>query len=259
MKTVIKNLLLALVLVWDVAYSVKLPNLYEIDMPVASQTSDDRSEATRQGFKQMLTRLTGNPDVSKNRVLREAIERAEYYVQGYSYPASDQDASTIMLHISFEKDDVRRLLKKANSPTWGDERPLIITWLTIIQENRAPEIIGSDTPGSLLTTMQDQSSKMGLPLIFPLMDVEDLDHVTPDNVTLMELPVIETASKRYAPNGYLIGSIEAAEQGYESQWQLVLGSDKWAWEISANTPDEIAALILNQISQTVAKRFGGVS
>jgi hypothetical protein len=252
--------LMLMVIFWVVflalpAFAVKVTHLYHADLPVSSQSDDERALAVQQGFSQLLIKLTGNPDIEKNPTIKAAIKRADYYVQEFSYSAPTTNSSTYFIHLVFEPHDVNRLLRKAGITFWGERRPLILVWLVANNSSHVPEIISNETPGSILDAMKNQGDKFGLPLIFPLMDMVDMEQVSPEEVDAGMLPVLRQAGKRYSPNAYLIGKIETKADGCDSQWQLIINKNQWAWSISNSTPDAVIADVFYQTSQTLSKYF----
>ncbi len=237
------------------AHAVKVTGLYQTELPVSSQSDDERALAVRQGFLQLLIKLTGNPEIEKSPAIKEAIKRADYYVQEYSYSAPTMAASTYFIHIIYETTDVNRLLRKAGIAFWGQKRPLILVWLAVSDLKGAPVVIGNETPGEVLEAMQHQSRRFGLPLIFPIMDVADMSQVSPEEVRAMTLLPLQEAGKRYSPNVYLIGKIETMTGGYQSQWQLIWNKHQWRWSIADKTTDKVIAEVLYQASQALSQHF----
>jgi hypothetical protein len=237
------------------AYAVKVTSLYHADMPVSSQSDDERAQAVKQGFTQLLIKLTGNPDIANNPDIKEAIKRADYYVQEYSYSAPTTNSATYLIHLTFEMNDINRLLKKSGIAVWGEKRPLILVWLAVTDAKHVTEIVGNETPGDVIDLMKYQGKKLALPLIFPLMDVTDMSQVSPEEVAAMTLPVLKQAGKRYSPNAYLIGKIEPTDNGYQSEWQLLLNQDEWSWNITDKTMDAVIKEVLMQASQALSKYY----
>ena len=251
------------------AFAVKVTNLYEVALPVATQTSDERTEAIQRGFEQMLVKVSGDPAVGERPVIKSAINKADYYVEAFNYaasarPASEDEklkwqdglaASHYFIHIRFEKEDVNRLLKKAEVNYWGEHRPLLMVWLAIKEKDKEPQIIGNETANDLLTNFEQEGKKYGLPLIFPAMDISDMNLVSVDDVTKPSLDVLKEASRRYAPDMFLIGNVQANKDGYEGQWELVLGDTQWRWSIKDKTAALVVSRALGRASQTLTKRY----
>lgn len=256
MKKLIMTAILLFIFQPMSALAVAVDNLYRIDVPVTSQSDDERAQAAKQAFAQLLMKLTGDTDIEKNPDIQDAMKRADYYVQEFSYSSPTTTSATYFIHISFDANDVKRLLKKAGISFWGEKRPLILVWLAVTNAQHAPEIIGNETPEDALESMKHASKQFGLPLIFPLMDVADMSQVSPQDVSAMTLPALMQAGKRYSPAAYLIGNIVAKEDGtYQSQWQLILKNNHWTWIISNKSKDEIIIKVLSQTSQVLSKYF----
>lgn len=254
MKKLLFLIFLSLFPIWN-ANADNLPNLFQVEVPVGSQLSDERGPAVRDAFSQLMVRLTGNPDIDKNAVIKEASKRAEYYVQEFSYSAPTMMSATYTLNVTFDEDDVKRLINKAGVPFWGEKRPLILVWLIVTDANHDTEIIGNETPGDIPDAFRIQSKKFALPMIFPLMDVTDMSQVSPEEVGKMSLPALIQAGKRYAPNAYLVGRIETVSDGFQSHWELVMGKNQWSWSITDKTTDAMIAEVLYQTSQTLSQYF----
>lgn len=236
-------------------WAVKVASLYQADMPVATQSEDERAEAVKAGFLQVLVKISGNPDIDKNPVIKSSLQKADYFVQEFSYSASSPSSSTYSIHIRYDTDDVNKLVKKAGVASWGETRPLLLAWVVVTNNKKTTEIMGSDDQGDVINVMKQQGKKFGLPLIFPVMDVIDMNQVSLDDVVGSKIPVLKEAGKRYAPDGLLIGTLQQTKDGWQSQWQLVLHGHQWHWTIADKTPDNLFANLLNQVSQALSKQL----
>lgn len=224
-------------------------------MTVASQTPDVRSEAIRKAFREVLIKVTGNQDIETNRRVADNIDRADYYVQEYSYSSPTVHSSTYKLRVEFNQTDVKRMLKRAGVSYWGEMRPLILVWLATVNEQQQADILGAETLGNVLGTFKTQGERFGLPLIFPMMDMTDMSMVSANNITSVSLPDLQRASARYAPDAMLIGTMVESKGGYDAHWNLVLGERIWDWSISAPTAAGVIADVLDDVSQTLSRKY----
>jgi len=128
------------------AFAVKVSSLYQAEVSVPTQMDDDRKQAMQRGFLQVLVRVSGNPQIEKNPMIKDSIHRADYYVQDFSYSSASTSASEYLLQIHFDKKDVNRLLRRAGVAYWGENRPLILVWLTATNNQHINEIIGIENP-----------------------------------------------------------------------------------------------------------------
>ena len=237
------------------AFAVKVKSLYQADIPVAAQTDDLKAQAVKDGFLEVLIKLSGDLQIGNNPAIKASLLRPDYYVQEISYSQPTPDSSEYLLRIHYEPNDINRLLKKAGISYWGEMRPLILVWLAVTNKDQATEIIGNEMPDDTFTSMKQQSKRYGLPLIFPVMDVADVSQISPEDVTQVALPVLKEAAKRYAPDALLIGRMQQSSQGIESQWQLILNKEQWKWTITDKSPELVIASLMNQISQTLSKHY----
>jgi hypothetical protein len=238
-----------------VSFAIKVSNLYQVELPVISQSPEFKEEAMRTGLLQVLIKLTGDPLIDKNPLIKTSLQKADYYVQEFGYSTVTTNSATYLIQIRFDNHSINRLLKKAGVLYWGEIRPLILVWLAYTNKHHFTEIIGNETSKNIALDVKEQGKRYGLPLIFPVMDMEEVNDVPTTAVVSMELPVLKAAAKRYSPDALLVGHIEEQEDGLQSEWQLSLKNNKWTWSASGKTADEVIAFVMDRISQTLAKHY----
>lgn len=234
--------------------AVKVTSLYQFEMPVVSQSDDVRVQAVKEGFLQVLIKVSGDPQIANNPVIKPFLLKADYYVQEFSY-SSPPSSPFYLLQIRYDRNDINRLLRKAGIAYWGENRPLILAWVAFTNNKHFAEIIGNETQGDILGTMRQEGKKSGLPLIFPMLDVTDISQVSTSDINSMSVKVLQDAGKRYSPDAILIGAIKQTDIDYQSQWQLVLGKNQWDWNVSDRLLSELVTTVLNQVNQTLAKYY----
>lgn len=236
-----------------VLYAETVSHLFEAELPVVSQRSEVRMDAMRQGLKQILVRLTGDPDISRHADILAAEDKAAAYVQSYHYqPSSDKQSTKIAMY--YDKDDISRLLRKANIPFWGETRPLILVWLVITDQN-GDQVIGANEPNAYLSALREQSQIYGLPMIFPVMDVLDMHAVTPKDIVRNDVAALQKAAERYQPDAMLIGRINRIGEHAQTNWRLVMGKRVWDFDYVEDEPGMLSALLLNKMSATLMSRM----
>ncbi|MBV9576054.1 MAG: DUF2066 domain-containing protein [Gammaproteobacteria bacterium] len=232
-------------------FAVTVSSLYQADIPVVSQADDLREQAVKDGFLQVLIKVSGNPEIEKNPVIKYSLQKAAYYVQEYTYSLPTTTSSEYVLQVRYEPNDVIRLLKKAKITYWKESRPLILVWLAATTKDRETEIINNDATDDIFKIMKGQGKKYGLPLIFPLMDMKDMDLVSVDDVSHMTIPILKEATKRYAPDAILIGKLQENEATTESEWELVLHDKTWNFTIADQSTQNVIANLINQVRKTL--------
>jgi len=248
-----KQWAIAVVVLWATwmlsgsAMAVKVLNLYQADLAVASQSDEMREQAVQDGFLQVLMRVSGDENIGSHPVIKRNLNRADYYVREFSYSSATTQSSEYALHVRYEEKDVNRLLKQAGVVCHGSNRPLLLVWLVVTDKDQQKDIISSEATEEVHTLLRQQSKRLGLPVIFPIMDVEDVKLVSVDDVANMSLDVLNKAARRYAPDGLLIGEIDQQGDIINSQWQLIFHDAKWNWKITDKSTEGLIVAILNQV------------
>lgn len=254
--SVMRQLLLtALVLAFTAtAFAVRVTSLYQFEISVVSQADDVRMQAVREGFLGVLIKVSGDPQIANNPTIKSYLDNAGYYVQEFSY-YSPPMSPFFILKIHYDRNDINRLLRKAGVAYWGDNRPLILAWIAFTNDKHYAEIIGNETPGDIITTMKQEANKNGLPLIFPIMDMTDINEVSASDIDGMSIKILKDAAKRYAPDALLIGAIQQNDIDYKSKWQLIVGNNKWEFELADRLLTGLMSSVIKEVNHTLAKYY----
>lgn len=250
MKTILV-LIMVIFLPTTAAFAVKVASLYQTEIPVVSQSEDAKEQAVRDGFLQVLIKLSGDGQIDKNAVIRSSLNRADYYVKDYDYSSETPDSSQYILRIGYEPTDVNRLLKTAKVSFWGERRPLILVWLVTANKQHGPDIVSDTSKDNVAASMKKAGKMYALPLIFPVMDMDEMNSITPNDVADISLDVINEATKRYSPDAVLIGEITENEQNAQSSWQLMIHDIQFNWKIDDKSTDAVVSSIMGQISHAL--------
>ena len=133
-------------------------------------------------------------------------------------------------------------------PVWGPERPLTLVWIAVddgvggralLGANEAAQFGTPTTPqrAELLTTVRADvvaaADERGLPIAWPLLDLEDLNAVTFTDVWGGFDDRIVAASTRYRADAVLIGRVRPGIFGNEVEWLFVRGVERQALPVAA--------------------------
>lgn len=238
------------------AFANKLSNIYQVEVPLASQTEDLKEQAIQDGFLQVLVRLSGNPNIDTNPVIKENLNRADYYVQDLTYSNVTTSSSEYNLQIRFDVNDINRLLRKAKIAVWNtDARPLTLVFLAISNLHDQTIIVNNAAPGNAFNVLSKASDQLGLPLIFPMLDIDELNGISTNDIKAMVVPTIKNAALRYSPDAILIGSMDETPTGWESQWELISNHTRWQWRITDKSGEGLLKTALKQSVLTLSKVY----
>lgn len=207
-------------------------NLYQVTVSPAPNVPDQRAEATRIAMARLLIRVTGKREASFDPQLQPLIADPSAYLNSYGRDRQGQPV------VSFNARLIDQALTTLNWPVWGPERPLTLLWIAVDngQGERAllsaneigPEV--SPEMAALLTDIQTQiaavADERGLPVAYPLLDLEDITAVAFTDVWGGFDEPIALASARYRPDAVLIGRIRPSDFGNEVQWLMIKDGER---------------------------------
>lgn len=240
-------------------------NLYSASVPVASQAERVRADALKDALAQVIVKITGSRAAPDAPQVADIVRNAEHYLQAYRYVRHAPQPGeltfgagpqpTLDLWARFDRQALDRALRAAGQPLWGSERPATVVWIAY-QQGDQRHIVNAEAAGKVLESVQQAAEARGLPIIFPLMDIQDRNHVTFSDVWGgFAAPVVQ-ASRRYQPNAVLIGRIDAPAMGSASaNWTLVVDGQPTNWEGANGAPADIAGAAIQHLADIYASKF----
>lgn len=238
LRAAVPGLLLAAAVFALSATEASASELYTAEVPLEKFTLDARRDAYVPALKVVLSRVSAS---DTDRLMRLFPDPSDYVVQ---FRPIDGD----LLRVSFDGAAIERALTAAGETFWGDERPLTLVWLAIDWGNGQREILASSDAGEATDVnaaqdltderadsveernefwrkqILDVAERRGIPILFPLVDVDDLQSVTFSDIWGGFDEAVVDASRRYAVDSILIGRVRA-DRPQSSRWTHIYGSE----------------------------------
>ena len=244
--------------------AAQLSGLYAAAVPVTGQTQQERRSAIRQAFAEVLVKVTGNRQATVQPSLQQALQRSLYYVQQFRYrpapalaPGDGQEVTPPAqeLWVSFDARAVNQLLYDSAVPVWGRARPATLIWLAVEDQGRR-ELVGADTRAELQVALEQEARRRGLPLFFPLLDLEDQRQLHFADIWGNFGDAILQASRRYHSEAVLAGRLHHRADGqWESRWTLYLNEAAAQWSTQGATALEVLAAGVDGATTRLAARY----
>jgi len=247
--------------------------LYEVDRLVVGQSADERNAALADALTILIERVGGRKGIVDASGLTPTLKRAKDYVERFEYipldtlPASADDDPAASahetsggsdgvenpeqgapvpfryrLHILFDKASVERLLESHQVPIWGRLRPTLVVWLAVDDGGRR-YTVAPDNAGRLNQILAEISVRRGLPIILPLMDLEEQAQISFSDIWGDFADAIRAASGRYRAGAELVGRAYRQDGKWSLRWSLYSESlaDHWSGEeVSLDTSVAVA-------------------
>ncbi|MDH5300644.1 MAG: DUF2066 domain-containing protein [Gammaproteobacteria bacterium] len=251
-----------------------LPNLYEVITTVPDQTNETRQLAISQAFDELLVRVTGDAGVVLRPELAKLRASAAQWVRQFSYervtppaPPPSADGSKVappkpylQLRAKFDEEPVNEALWKNKLPVWGKVRPSVLVWLAVQSDDRRFMMDPNDPSNELVQSLRSNSERRGVPLVMPMMDLEDQLNMNYATAWEGTDDQIMKASKRYAPEAVLVGRISNdGFGGWKVRWSLYQQGVPYHWSVADITNlTQVAAIGIDGVADNLAQRYAHV-
>ena len=216
MKRLFPILLSLLSLLPLTAQAVEVEQLYSASVMAVDNKSN--RDLQKVAFAEVLVKVSGNANIAADPVIKKAlintreylVKQAEEHVDGERY-----------LQTSFNEKKINRLLRSSEFGVWSQNRPQQIVWL-VVDENFSRSIKGeSDSDyAEFIDAIKAQANKRAIPVLFPVMDLDDQLQVSSSDLWGQFTDPVELASTRYAADNYIIAKIIKQNEDYQLNWSM---------------------------------------
>lgn len=233
---------------------------YEAEVPVPTgEAAEAQGLAIDQALRQVMVKVSGRRHVLEREAARPILEQAEGLVRQYRYRTSPADASTEpqrRLWVRFDHEALEMSMRRAGLPVWSGRRPVTLVWLALDTAG-GRTIVSGEGPAAAVAAIESSGSGRDIPLLLPILDVEDRQSISVSDIWGRFAGVIERASRRYGSEAILAGRVYAAgtEGGWRADWTLIVADETDAW---ANRGDSLAAAVgagVDRAADTLAHWF----
>ena len=243
------------------AIAVSVEDLYTIEVPVADQTTSLRLEAFMEAFKQVVVKVSGSDDALRSPAFARPIQRSSRYVKQFSYitreaqNAQELDSNLLYLKMDFDKQLIESLLRDNNFAIWGRARPgslLVISY----DVNETIKLVSDDGTPEMVEMIDVASNRQGLPVLFPLMDLEDISLVRVSDVVSRHFDKIEIMATRYSPDALVVGQIIGrTETGWLGDWEARFDDQVFKWQYKGSSEEAIVDQLVKHLARILALEF----
>lgn len=240
-------------LAWAPA-AVALPpaGLDEAQVPVDNRDRPERAEAFSRALGQVVIKVTGDRALADDARVAGFLEQAPRHVRQYRY--REQPDGGNALWVRFDIDPLERFLRDSGLPVWGRDRPVLLVWM-LVQGDGERQLVGDQDSGEARRAMERVARERGLPLIFPLLDMEDQERVGPADVVGGFDDSLREASVRYSPDGMLVVRIRERDGGWEGRFQLHVDQGGGAWEMRDQHLEGLMQEGVDQVADSLSRQM----
>lgn len=240
-------------LVWaNMAQAQQDIEYFHAQVPVSSQDSKTRRAAAKEGLESVIVRVSGSAQALGAEGVKEKLKNAIAYVEQFRYlPLHDEalleQGKRELLSLSFSPEVVKRILLEAKQPYWPINRPKTLVWLVEDSPEDGRQLVNNQSSATVIEALQGAAKKRGLPLVFPLLDLDDQVALDPDDVWEFDEESLRIASERYNADVILVGRYSTTSRGeIWSTWQFFHTDVARVYDSRADMSAEDAIAILGE-------------
>jgi len=254
-------------LVGPVLAAVQADALYEAEVAVSGQSVEQRTEAIRDALAEVFIKVSG--DRSAPLVLANAgmLERATQFVQQFQYRTVDTPPEAGLslvpeqkLWVRFDASAVDKALRQHGIRVWGRVRPSTLLWVALEQDG-GRYLAGANALHETPPALEARAQRRGLPVLLPLLDLEDQSRLSVADVWGNFGDNILKASARYQPEAVLVARVyHGLGEIWHGRWTLYIGgAPALDWSDQATTRDELLNVGIDQAADLVAQQFAQIT
>jgi hypothetical protein len=188
------------------AAAAVVENLYQAVVTVKDHSAAELARGTSAGLGQVLVKLSGSREVLEDPEVREVLAEARSYMQQYQYRRPERDA--LELVCEFDPDLVTGILARTMLPLWTANRPPVLVWL-VVDDANGRRLADRASHPRLTEVVEAEFQRRGVPVQFPLYDLEDTLAVSVHDLWQLDSLSIYTASRRYGSENVLAGRLRS--------------------------------------------------
>jgi uncharacterized protein len=200
--------------------------LYSATVPVADQSSQALAAAAKEGMAEVLVKISGTKDVLQSPAVAAALADARSHVRQYAYVQGKPPAAPLSLHLEFSDPDVTGLVERSGAPLWTVNRPRVLVWVVVEDEQGRRFVTQEDAPQEAYWLLEE-FARRGVPVQLPVFDLMDTASLSLDDVWALNANAVLAASARYNVQDVLLGRLAKSSGGQSlGDWSYLRQSEQ---------------------------------
>jgi hypothetical protein len=156
----------------------------------------------------------------------------------------------LALILTFNQSALAQALNESSLPIWSSSRPDVLIWLTLDEY-----VIGAQSQRADITErLYAAAEQRGLPILLPLMDLQDQAQVRAADVRGGYVDNVAIASQRYGAAVVLTANMAIENGQAHINWQTELNGQTEVWHSRGDVAVAINAGI-EELTDRVSRRF----
>ena len=236
----------------------QVPNLYDVAVPVSSQSNTNLLNASRQGLKTVFIRISGDASAGNNQQVAAAIRDASRYVKQFRYEQQVDvatDEKQLYAVLEFEQSLIDNKLREAGLPLWSSKRPSILLWL-VVEDQHGRRFAQQESDALLIDRLQRNAQRRGLLLKLPFFDLQDMAALSVEDVRRLNSSAAFRAAQRYGVDTVLMGRVSQLTNGkWAGNWLYQFDQRNYSLDSEIGELDQQVAAVIDPIADMLAEKY----
>jgi len=122
--------------------------------------------------------------------------------------------------------------------------------------NENIKLVSDDATPELVEALDRAAAIHAVPVLFPLMDLEDIALVSIGAIASRQYEDIDVMARRYAPNALLVGQIVGRSgQGWQGDWEVRFDGQVFKWTFKASARQAVVDQVIRNLARILALEY----
>lgn len=234
------------------ASAIEVTDLYEYKVVVDDKSRSTLKEASKAALSGVLRKVSGSTIDQRHPKMREALANTSDYILKYEFIEGDE----LALKVIFQEAKLNALIKELDLNIWGSRRPLTLIWFAI-EEGLHRELVTKDTYPQINQLINDNAKSLGIPVITPLLDLEDRAAINVADIWGNFITPIIDASSRYQVEKIISARLykQPMSDVWQLDWQFAEHGDYMLHSITGDKQQLVTEMLLS-LAGEYSSQFG---
>ncbi len=246
-------------LVTNNVVATTLTSLYQSQLPVSSQSAEERAQLASKALKRVLIKVVGDSQRLNSTDFRTLLDQADQFIEQYQYhrmnTISDDltQPDILELQFTFNEQELNQAIKQIGLPIWGKSRPEILLWVVVDNAGERMIINEDNYVISIANALKHTFKERGVFVIMPLMDLHDQININAADLWAGFSEPIINASQRYDAQVIVVARVSLNLQGMmHVKWQSINTDNQEQWKSSGTNA---LAIGLAELADRTARSY----
>lgn len=233
--------------------AVEVPDLYQFKVLVSDKSNNARAAASKQALLGVLSKVSGQAIEQTNPEIRLALQDISQFMLKFEY--QDAEYGSQLLVVKFDPTKINTLLNELRAPIWGNRRPLVLIWLAV-EDARQRELLTRESFPQLEEVLSDKANQRAVPIVLPLLDLEDRLNITVSDVWANFSEPVDLASVRYNPERIVTARIYKLpnQSVWQLDWRFTVNSE-FQNNVLVGEQQQIIAQMIDEIALSLSSQY----